>query len=465
MRLNQIKEKYVLLLIMLVCAAFIFICIKKGHNWGGDFSLYIAQAKSINNSSVHRLYELNKYSMDHSIRDIGPYLYPFGFPVLLSPVYYLFGINFIVMKWFCSLFFLFSLPLIFKLFRKEFQNSFYVFFIIVIIAFNAEFITFCDNILSDFPFLFFSLLSILLMKRENTIFNQLILGMGVYFSYFIRDIGIVLVPTLMLFHFYLFVTQRSAIKNKVYYLIPYFVFGLFFISASLLLPMGGQNHYSMLAEHLSIEQIRENIFYYSELLSIFFAGTFSFLALLPFILLIISGMHATWRETFYLHAYIILTLAVLLIWPASQGLRFLFPVLPFLLFFMLKGFLFLFEKFRLPQLYFIFLLIIYAGFSIPQNLKSVIAFSKKESNQCYTPETIQIYSYISKNIPRSETVGFVKPAVLRLFTDVNSIYIDEAHFAASPATYFLTDKNTGTDTTNRYPVVYESENYILVKKQ
>jgi hypothetical protein len=240
---------------------------------------------------------------------------------------------------------------------------------------------------------------------------------------------------------------------------------VFFILASLLLPKGGQNHYSMLAEHLSVEQIRANVFYYSELLSIFFAGKFSWMILSPFILFLILGMHSTWKDTFYLHGYIVLTLVVLLIWPAFQGLRFLFPILPFLLFFMLKGYLFLFGKLRLAQLYFILPLIIYLGFNLSQNIKPVIVFSKNESNQCYTPETVQIYSYISKNIPQSEIVGFVKPAVLRLFTDVNSIYIDEVHFATSPAKYFLTEKIIYSDTTNKYPVVYESENYILIEKQ
>ena len=43
--------------------------------------------------------------------------YPFGFPLLLAPVYYLFGLDLVAMKIFCLMFFVFSIPLVFHLFK------------------------------------------------------------------------------------------------------------------------------------------------------------------------------------------------------------------------------------------------------------------------------------------------------------------------------------------------------------
>ena len=100
------KQILYVFLIVLISGSFIFTTIQDGSNWGGDFALYLNQSiHLIEGFSLDELYEWNKISMQSSISHIGPYLYPHGFPILLCPIYYIFGIDFIVMKIFCSLFF------------------------------------------------------------------------------------------------------------------------------------------------------------------------------------------------------------------------------------------------------------------------------------------------------------------------------------------------------------------------
>ena len=159
------KEKIILSVIVLTSLILSFLCIHNGHDWGDDFALYIEQAKAITNHSLSKLLVINKYLLNNSDATISPYLYPNGFPLLLTPIYLIFGMNFIAMKILCVLFFIAALPLIYLLFRNKFDTAVYPLLIVAAIALQGVFITFTDNISSDLPFLFFSILSLVLIER------------------------------------------------------------------------------------------------------------------------------------------------------------------------------------------------------------------------------------------------------------------------------------------------------------
>lgn len=65
-------SQIILVLITCITIVLVFMCIKNGHNWGDDFSLYIAQAKSIVKSSINNLYVANKFTVQNSSKDFGP---------------------------------------------------------------------------------------------------------------------------------------------------------------------------------------------------------------------------------------------------------------------------------------------------------------------------------------------------------------------------------------------------------
>ena len=76
-----------------------------GHDWGGDFALYLNQAQALNQGELSALYQSNHFTVEKSDRLIGPYLYPMGYPLLLSPVIALIGLNFYWLKVYTSYFF------------------------------------------------------------------------------------------------------------------------------------------------------------------------------------------------------------------------------------------------------------------------------------------------------------------------------------------------------------------------
>lgn len=74
--------------------------LEQGHDWGDDFSLYINQARSLVRGDVGQVVSDTRYILQNSGADsFSPYVYPWGFPLLLAPVYLIFGIDYSAFAW------------------------------------------------------------------------------------------------------------------------------------------------------------------------------------------------------------------------------------------------------------------------------------------------------------------------------------------------------------------------------
>ncbi len=201
--------------------------------------------------------------MNNSSKQFGPYLYPIGFPLMLIPIIATVGQNFLYMKYLIGIFMILSIPVTYLLLKDKVSNPIYVFYILVGLYFNSSFIRICNEILSDIPFLFFVILSLYLIEKteRNNIVSLIFLGFVLFFTYLLRDIGIVLIPTLFVRDLICGQFRKPIGRKFVKVLIPYFIFGVFFIISYLLLPKGGENHYKML--DFSPYNIITRIYYYT----------------------------------------------------------------------------------------------------------------------------------------------------------------------------------------------------------
>ncbi len=458
----KINLKYYLIAIITISSVFIFISIQEGHRWGGDFSLYINQSIHITEGfTLDELYQWNKTSIQNSISDVGPYLYPIGFPLLLSPIYYFFGMDFVSMKIFCSLFFLSAIPFIYLLFRAYFQSGFYALIVACLTAFNAHFIIFSDNILSDFPYMFFCFLTLYLMALKYNLRNQLLLGFCLFFSYFIRDIGIFLLPTIFVYQ----ITQFNRYKNKIFIVVPHLVFGLLFFLARDFFPYGSENHFDILQSEISLSIAQNNFNYYQLFFSelFFFNRRFLILGYLILTLAIIGAFSNTKKHLHFI-IFTILNLGIIIIWPSVQGIRFLLTIYPFIVFFTIQGILFILDKINTNPKFIRTATLVYLMIFSIHSFRNTLAVSRLKSNQAYTTEMIEIYDYISLNITDENIIGFWKPRVLYLFTGVKSIYTDTTHFNESMANYLLIKKENTKEYDDEI-IKKEFKNYILLKKE
>ena len=330
-------------------------------------------------------------------------------------------------------------------------------------VFHSEFVTFTDNILSDLPYFFFSLLALWLMQQKPSILRLLMLGTSIWFAYFIRDIGIVLLPTLFVYQIQGFVADKPNKKQLMRAALPYGVFGAFFLMIYVLLPHGSANNFSVIASKFSYALLKENIIDYMSLFLAYFHITKYYL--LPILILIFIGMAVGIKRNLHFVVYCLLMCMILLVWPGKyQGTRFIFPLLPFALFFMLKGAWFIVDRVKIKERYFMLLLLLYLVIFLFFNVRAILLFSHQTTNQAYTPEMQQLYHELPAYVKSDEIIGFDKPRLLRLFTDRNAICTDTAMFQQSCATYLLIPKNEYKNTVSKFSKVYESPNYVLIKK-
>jgi hypothetical protein len=87
------KAAILLAVMLLTCALLGSSMLTRGHWWGDDFAAYIMQAKSILAGDMDAFVTANTFTVTQSSHQIGPAAYPWGYPLMLAPVYALIGLS------------------------------------------------------------------------------------------------------------------------------------------------------------------------------------------------------------------------------------------------------------------------------------------------------------------------------------------------------------------------------------
>src|SRR5438552_8617447 len=131
--------------------------IRPGHQWGDDFAMYIMEARNI--ASLHS-YTDTGFIYNPARPTYAPRAYPPGYPLVLAPVYRMFGLSFTPMKVEIILMFVGALFLLGLLVLDELPLP-YVALLLALIGFAPKFTQFKNNVLSDIPGMFFVVLVLL----------------------------------------------------------------------------------------------------------------------------------------------------------------------------------------------------------------------------------------------------------------------------------------------------------------
>lgn len=448
--------------ILLFCSSiFVFIlglfCIDIGHNWSDDFALYISQTQAILEGNTKDLLKANYFAMEHSYAHVGPYLYPSGFPILLLPIYAIFGLNFGVLKVYCLLFFVASIPLVYQIIRQLGCSINQALSITLLVAFNYHFIRFSDHVLSDLPFFFFSLLSYYQIQKQSykSLLKACLLGILIFFTYNIRDIGIVLLPCLLVHQWQVY--KQGKKFSFLLALLPYFVFIMAWILRWFYSPSVPSKQLSLLSE-TSLEIIWNNVYYYALLIGnyfLIFRGIPWIIQVLIsgiFISLMLLGIYKKGKQQPALLTYLGATIGIYFIWISFQGMRFLFSILPFVVYFVIEGIkglpiAFSFQRFLVLGLIFS---------SLSQSLFISYYYWKTDTNEAYSSEMQEIYQYIQEKTPPEALIVFRKPRALRLFTNRNAVQkpISTAEYSLVKRPYDLNAKDS---------ILFQTAHYTFLK--
>jgi hypothetical protein len=405
--------RILLLSIILLVGAFFLMTLREGQDWGDDFCLYILHAKNIA-QGVN--YQQTGYIYNPAWVMVAPRTYPPVFPLLLSPIYKLWGLNLEAMKVAVVVSFLLSLFAIFMAFSRSLTWP-YLIAMLVIIGFNPTIWQFKDSIASDLPFLLLVYLSIFLIDRayqpdrhdSPRTLDALLIGFTIYLAYGARSVGLVLLPCLLAYDF-LKNRRPTAFSIKVV-----LITGAFAGLQSLFLhndsAYAGQ--FSLGLGH-TLFNSREFINELASLLAGVIDNAFRLPLFAVMSCLAIIGYGARIRRQItHFELFPVLYSIPILILPQPIEVRYLFPVFPFYLFYAFLGIRAVSQTKGRESLTLLAMLGVF-----------LVAYAAQYARLDYGPiregigktESQQFFDHIRKETNESDVIAFRKPKALALFT-------------------------------------------------
>ena len=413
------KERIWIPLIIIVIGTFYLSTIRPGHRWGDDYSMYISHARNIVEG---RPYGDTGYIYNPR-RVIGPKTYPPVFPLLLAPIYYFFGLNLSAMKVEVILIFLLALFTIYLALRNEIQWP-YLIALIALTGFNPQFWIFKDQILSDLPFLLFTYLSFYLIHQAyqvdrtavSKIAYVLSIGVAIYLACGTRNIGLVLIPCLFIYH---------IIRSKR---VGLFAISILLLIASLIFIQIRSSHdLRAYADHFGFNDMDAALIHIKKLtwaLSIFWThysddpivkSLFVILSMLAF-----TGYIAriAKRQITCFELFVPLYLAPLILLPIALENRFVIPLIPLYLLYVFVGIktvsmLAASRRERVEK-------VVFASLVTMVIVTYSIQFSRLDYGPIREgigrPQTLQLYEYVRNKIDEKDVVVFIKPRAMALYT-------------------------------------------------
>ena len=442
-----------------------------GHDWGGDFSAYIKQAMHIVDGNIQAYVDFNRFTIENSSHALGPIAYPWGYPVLLAPIIASYGVNILVLKSIGVASHILFITLFWFLFRKGLSPLLFL-LLVAFFALSPVFVDYSNDIVTDIPFLFFSMLSILLIQRNiqnigtkptpSMWWEYSVMGLLIAFSTAIRSNGILLLFTLALSQGFwlsgiLFeITQvdasdGEAVRKKreslerLRRMIPvnvvtYLSFIIFYSVWRAIFPAGGEGHLTFIFTNFSFTQVTNQMTGYFTLFSEFFwvfpspYKHFIFGATIP---LALWGIISNYRRDTAFIIIILLNLLLLFIAPFSRDIRYLFPVMPFYLYFTFVGIDQSIkstpEKFtRVGYFCLYFFVCIYllnSFYSVNRNnLNNLVNKTKFVARGPFNSLYNEMFGFINTNTESNSVMVFMKPRVMTLRTQRKSLSLHRIKF-------------------------------------
>lgn len=411
------------LFIMIIAISYLFN-LQGGHNWGGDFSMYIMNALNLLHGEP---YAQTGYIYNPDVAFYGPPAYPPVFPLMLTPFLMIWGLNLMVLK-VPGMICLVGILLLFN-YRVIPRHLPVLYRVLFLAAFgwNPYLFEILNTINSDLPFVLFCVISLVLLEQQNKAQNASktlaiqygISGIWMYLAYGTRSLGIVLLPVAFLY---------TLLKNRKKALLP---LGFLILPVVLILLQGWiipetgayfDQLQGSLAETISL-MIHSLLYYFLQFANLvklenaLLAGiVFAFMleaCIVGLITKVKKGL--TSFDLFSLFYF-----GLLLLWPSYQGMRLLLPVIPFFFLYIVEGLHTMIDTIPvkrlqtlLPAVMILAVSLIYAMPWFQADRGLVSAMEKTE--------TLALFDFIRHEAEAEDVVLFVKPRVLALYTGAKSV--------------------------------------------
>ncbi|MCR4768433.1 MAG: hypothetical protein K5875_10800 [Saccharofermentans sp.] len=510
MRLFTKKDWLFALAATLIVLLFGSLSLTRGiYPWGDDCAAYISEGIAIADGKLPEQAKMNLFyhpsDLPLEAYESGSLVYVWGYPLLLSVVYKLvgFGADKII---FYKLPLLLSLALtagaLVLLFRKR-LSAWFSFLISVIFCMSSYLFSALNQLYSDIPFVFFCILSILLMeclceleeKGGKVLPVAIVYGLSLWFTYETRLSGAAVCVLAFIEHVILVypLVKKAANRKRliVLHILPYLLFGLLILVSERLWLMPATPNYSDFAVQID----KSSLFgYYMTLIYKFFVsidGEGYILFALFLAGLIMTGFQ---KKNIYLTVLLVGTVIVNCNLPYVQGPRYIFNILPFVLLYTANGIVWtaglikkLWNKIKLMSrkksfteklssfankyskifavIIFVFVMIFELSYGANYAFNNITHWGQTQDNDAYSPYAIEVYQYISEKTDADSVICFEKPRMLYLNTGRKSFRYGNNGHELSDADYYLKFKAGFTgELEAELPdneTVFENEMFVL----
>lgn len=422
------RDVFILLLILLVASAMSISRYSTGQFWGDDFAGYLLQARAILDGRMAEFVAENGRAIAQSTYPVGPAAYPWGFPLLIAPVYALAGLSISAYKLVNTLALAAFLIVFYGHARSRFSLPLSA-GLTATLGFSPVLLKATDMIQADFIFLPLTAAALLLLDRQWRARNlpapgKILLGGLIFGAFFVRTNGILLLGPLALVDFLQWRSQPEPDRRLTS--LPYLTFLALFGLSLLIFPGGQSSYFEHYGLFFSPARLFDNFIFYLLLPASFFDG----LLLAPF-WFGLTGLAAVWglaqkaRAELPALAFCLLTFGLFISWPERQGLRFIYPILPFYFVFGAHGLSNLSRRIQAgwaasaPAGFFSALAILSLAVTFQQANGRL--FAREEINGPFDPVSAEMFAYVRTQTSAESRIIFFKPRLMKLLTDRYSI--------------------------------------------
>ena len=499
---NQVHKTEIIALLTTVSLIFIFyvLTIREGHTWGGDFALYIQHALNI---ATGLPYTNTGYVVNPIIPSVSPYAYPPVFPFILTPVIKIFGLNLYAFKITLILILCITLILFHRLITTKIDQAPLRIFTILLIGLSPWYWDYKDHVLSEFPFILFFISFLLVTEKylsheklqiKNEIIYGLSIGLLAYLAYGCRSIGIILIPVFIVaFLFFRRQIRLALILSAIIFSLLYGIQNSILSTDANYASIVTSGEYdiedeiddSFFKNGTILRFMTDNIKTYFYVVQRYWDNGFS-LAIRIFVVFLTTilfglGLFKLIRIKNISEFMFISYIGLLLVVPFNQGSRYLLPLLPFYLIYIIKGtsYLKIFKllpQHRLLSLSIISLLFLsYLGNYIRHDSSS---YEKHVEGK----NALALYQFVNNRLLKTDMIAFRKPRILSLYTHAHSFSYDPIaapmnlwrNFKEMRASHLLTANNVDVQYaygikkliekhSNNLEPIYNNEQFTLYK--
>lgn len=419
-------------LLIISCIVLLFINIRSDQDWGDDYAQYIHQAKNIVQGIPQ--YETG-YVYNEIYPILGPTAYTIGFPLLLSPIYALFGNNMSAFNYTITIYLIF-LIIVFIGWSKKYLSEWKCLILILFFAYNPWTLRFKSEINSDIPFTFVLFWILYLFDKHNYSRLKAIeiaLLSGLLIS--IRPLGFVVPAAIFIYMLDKLLRKKEVTKKYFFYfgiLIPFLSFVFFLLLNYVIFPVSSGIEMShQLRANLfnpSLPMAYQHLSLYYDILNYFIQTNtdhdFSFIGTICkkiFMLSMLLGLFLRLRKSLELSEIIFVGyLTVILFYNyANAGFRFLLPIAPLCLLYAGIG-INQITKIIPYRKVLVVVSIIAGGLLYKPDWEDIKFKEDIIQNGPMTDDSKMTFQYLGSMTNIKDTILFIKPRALSLYAQRTS---------------------------------------------